>query len=214
MATVGYGVMSPATIYGHTVASLEIIFGMMTIAVITGLVFTRFSRPRGRLLFSRLAVVAPVDGVPTVMLRVVNERNEALADATARMLLLRSHVTSEGTTIRRFVDLPLVRSSTPMLGLSWTLMHVIDEKSPLLGATMESLAAESGFLLVSLSGYDESISASITARRSYRATDLRFGYRLVDVMDISPTGTTVLDMRRFHDVEPVHAGESANPQIS
>jgi inward rectifier potassium channel len=203
LATVGYGVMSPASIYGHLVASSEIIFGMMSTAVITGLAFGRFSRPRARLLFSRVAVIAPYDGKLALMLRVVNERNQAVADAAARVILFRPSKTPEGHGIGRFIDLKLERDNTPVLALTWTLVHVIDESSPLYGITAESLVAEGSSLLVSVTGYDESISATVTARRRYLAETLLFGHDFIDIIDQLPTGELVLDLTHFHDTVPV-----------
>ncbi len=202
LATVGYGVMSPANIYGHIVASTEIIFGLMSMAVITGLVFTRFSRPRPRLLFSRVAVVAPFDRYRALMLRVVNERHGTVAEASARMTLLRRVHMPNGKTLRRFIDLQLDRPSTPIISLSWSLIHLVDETSPLWGATAETLEQESGLLVASISGYDESISASVVARHTYSARNVLFDQEFIDVMDNLPTGEVVLDMARFHETVP------------
>ncbi len=203
LATVGYGVMSPANVYAHVVASTEIIFGLMSMAVITGLVFTRFSRPRPRLLFSRVAVIGPYDRHPALMLRVVNERHGTVAEAGARLVLVRRALTANGKTMRRFIDLRLERPSTPIIGLSWTLIHPIDEQSPLWGLTAADLARDSDLLVASISGYDEAISASVVARQTYTAGAILFDHEFVDVIDQLPTGEVVLDMARFHDAVPV-----------
>jgi inward rectifier potassium channel len=205
LATVGYGVMSPGSVYGHIVASCEIIFGMMSMAVITGLVFTRFSRPRSRLLFSRVAVVGPYDGRKALMLRVVNRRHGTFAEATARLTLMRVVHTQPDRSMRRFVDLKLERATTPIIGLSWTVIHPIDEHSPFWGMSKEDLQRESAILIVSVNGYDESISASVVARESYTADAVLFDHQFIDIMDQLPSGVVVLDMARFHDVEPVAA---------
>jgi len=203
LATVGYGVMSPANIYGHIVASTEIIFGLMSMAVITGLVFTRFSRPRSRLLFSRVAVVAPYDEYNALMLRVVNERHGTVAEASARLTLLRRTLMPNGKTLRRFIDLQLERASTPVISLSWSMIHRIDEQSPLWGTTAADLERDNGMLIASIKGYDESISASVVARQTYPARNVLFDHDFIDVVDQLPTGEVVLDMAHFHDVVPV-----------
>ena len=203
LATVGYGVMSPANIYGHIVASSEIIFGLMSMAVITGLVFTRFSRPRSRLLFSRVAVVAPYDEYNALMLRVVNERHGTVAEASARLTLLRRTLMPNGKTLRRFIDLQLERASTPVISLSWSMIHRIDEQSPLWGTTAADLERDNGMLIASIKGYDESISASVVARQTYPARNVLFDHDFIDVVDQLPTGEVVLDMAHFHDVVPV-----------
>jgi len=203
LATVGYGVMSPANIYGHIVASTEIIFGLMSMAVITGLVFTRFSRPRSRLLFSRVAVVAPYDQHQALMLRVVNERHGTVAEASARLTLLRRTPLPNGKILRRFIDLQLERASTPVISLSWSMIHRIDEQSPLWGTTAADLERDNGMLIASIKGYDESISASVVARQTYSARNVLFDHDFIDVVDQLPTGEVVLDMAHFHDVAPV-----------
>ncbi|MDR3418496.1 MAG: ion channel [Nevskia sp.] len=203
LATVGYGVMSPASLYGHIVASTEIITGMMTMAVITGLVFVRFSRPRARLLFSRNVVTCPFEGNRALMVRVVNERHQAIADAAARMTLIRRQITPEGHVMRRFIDLQLERSEAPILGLSWTLIHFIDDRSPIQGMTPRTLADEGSMLMVSVRGYDESISSSVTARQSYAPDAVKFDHQFVNVIDELPTGEIVLDLTHFHDVVPL-----------
>jgi inward rectifier potassium channel len=203
LATVGYGVMSPATLYGHTVASTEIIFGLMSMAVITGLVFTRFSRPRGRLMFSRVAVIADINGRTELSMRVMNRRHQALADATARLTVLQRASKTVPHSMRRFVDLKLERSEIPMLGLSWTMIHVIDEKSPLHGVTREQLGDMMSTLLVSVNGYDESISSAIVARHTYLVDTILFDRRFADIISDSAEGQVVLDVRRFHDTMAV-----------
>ncbi len=203
LATVGYGVMSPASVYGHVVASIEIISGLMSMAVITGLVFTRFSRPRSRLLFSRVAVVGNYDGNPALMLRVVNQRHGTMAEATARLTLLRGSQIESGRLLRRFLDLRLERATNPFVALSWTLIHPIDKQSPLWGVSSQDLQRDASILIASINGYDESISAAVMARQSYPAAAILFGHEFIDVMEQLPTGEVVLDMARFHDVTPM-----------
>lgn len=202
LATVGYGVMSPATTYGHVVATCEIVTGMMSMAVITGLLFARFSKPTARILFSRVAVITPYDGLPTLMLRVANQRRSYILEATASMVLSRDVDTPEGHSLRRFYDLRLERARSPMFALSWLIMHRIDERSPLHGITEEALRAGDMGLAITLSGTDETFAAGVHARHSYAHEDILFGRRFVDIFvdDDDPRRLT-LDMTRFHDVE-------------
>ena len=202
-ATVGYGVMSPQSLYGHIVSSVEIVFGMLSMAVITGLMFTRFSRPRARLMFSRIAVVSPhFSEHPALMLRIANQRHQVIADAQAKLTLLRSRTTATGGVMRRFVDLPLERSEAPMLALSWTLIHPIDANSPLHGMTAADMAADEMALIVSINGYDESISSPITARHTYATDAVIFGHEFVDILCELDDGRIALDLTRFHDSKP------------
>jgi inward rectifier potassium channel len=104
--------------------------------------------------------------------------------------------------MRRFIDLELERSSAPILGLSWTLIHLIDDRSPLKDMTARSLADAGDTFMLSIAGYDESISSPVTAREAYGAHEMKFDHRFVDVVDELPTGEIVLDLTRFHDVVP------------
>ncbi|HTA65600.1 MAG TPA: ion channel, partial [Xanthomonadaceae bacterium] len=202
LATVGYGVMSPATTYGHVVATCEIVTGMMSLAVNTGLLFARFSKPTARMLFSKVAVITPYDGVPTLMLRVANQRRSYILEATASMVLARDVDTPDGHSLRRFYDLKLERARSPMFALSWLIMHHIDADSPLHGVSEEELRAGDMALLITLSGVDETFAAGVHARYNYAQEDILFGRRFVDVFvdDDDPRKLT-LDMTRFHDVE-------------
>src|SRR5271169_5269532 len=155
LATVGYGEMHPQTFYGHFVAMIEIFVGLMSLALITGLMFARFSRPRARFLFTKNAVVRPVAGKPTLLFRAANERQNFVQDASARLRMLRDETTAEGFRIRRIIDLPLLRSQHPMFVLGWTIMHIIDDASPLNSETAESLQNSKAAFVLSLSGTDE-----------------------------------------------------------
>nr|WP_243849556.1 ion channel [Paraburkholderia rhizosphaerae] len=182
LATVGYGDMHPQTIYAHLVATLEIFVGMSGIALATGLVFARFSRPRALIIFARLAVVHPVEGRPTLMVRAANARQNVIAEARARLRLMRVETTQEGYRIRRILDLPLVRDQHPLFVFGWNLMHVIDEQSPLFGANTESLAKQDAELLLTIEGSDENTAQTMQARYSWRASDIRWQHRYVDII--------------------------------
>src|SRR6202051_3375222 len=133
LSTAGYGDMHPQTHYGHFIATVELFTGIFSMSLMTGLIFSRFSRPRARLLFVNNPVIATQDGEPTLMVRVANERHNIIGNATARLWVLRNVVSAEGEQLRRFYELPLVRNEHPALALSWTLYHVLDEQSPLHG---------------------------------------------------------------------------------
>jgi inward rectifier potassium channel len=155
LATVGYGDMHPQSVYTHIVATAEIITGMGNIAVFTGLIFARFSRPRAKIAFGKHPIVRMIDGKQTLMMRVANTRMNLIAQASAQLHLVRMHSTPEGFQIRRIEDMKLIRDQHPIFMLSWNVMHVIDEDSPLYGATPESLEATETTLLVTIEGVDE-----------------------------------------------------------
>jgi inward rectifier potassium channel len=207
LATVGYGEMHPETFYGHSVAMIEIFVGLMSLALITGLMFARFSRPRARFLFTKNAVVRPIDGKPTLIFRAANERQNVVQDASARLRMLRDEVTEEGYRIRRIVDLPLLRSQHPMFFLGWTIMHVIDDASPLSVETPESLANSKAVLVLSLSGTDENTGQTLMARGEYSSADIRWNSTFRDILEEAPDGSIHVDYSKFHDIEPLQNPE-------
>lgn len=202
LATVGYGVMTPTTTYGHAVATTEIFFGMFLTALATGAFFARFARPKPRLLFSDKAVIGPYDNGQALMLRVASRRLQGISEVTARIVYLREHAVGD-TRFRRFSELALVRNNLPVLSLSWTLIHPINEESPLWNLTPERIEAEAPTLMVSITGFDESISAPITDRKTYRAPDVLLDHTFVDIIRDLPNGYVELDLTRIHDTTPL-----------
>ena len=200
MATIGYGSMYPRTIYANSVVAVEALFGLLGVAMVTGLSFARFSRPTAKVLFSRVAVIAPQNGVLTLMCRSANQRYNQILEAQQRLTLLRDEFTAEGQFMRRFYDLNLVRSRTPIFALTWTVMHVIDESSPLYGLTAEDLVKHQIEILVTMTGIDETVSQTIHARHSYVAGEILWNMRFVDILSKSPDGKRFIDYSRFHDV--------------
>ena len=200
MATIGYGQMYPQSLAANLLVSVEVLLGMSGLALATGLIFARFSRPTARVMFSEVAVVTVHDGVPTLMFRAANQRRNQILEAQVSVSLLRDEQTAEGTPMRRFHDLALVRSRTPMFLLTWTVMHRIDERSPLFGATPQSLAADGVELVVTMVGLDTSASQTVHARYSYLADEIVWNRRFVDILSFHPDGTRIVDYRRFHDL--------------
>src|SRR5580698_2804140 len=203
LATVGYGEMHPETFYGHSVAMIEIFVGLMSLALITGLMFARFSRPRALFLFTKNGVVRPIAGEPTLIFRAANERQNVVQDASARLRMLRDEITEEGFRIRRIVDLPLVRSEHPMFTLGWTIMHVIDDASPLSSETAESLSKSRAVFVLSVSGTDENTGQTLMARGEYSFADIRWNSTFHDILEEAPDGTIHVDYGKFHDIEPL-----------
>jgi inward rectifier potassium channel len=200
LATVGYGDMHPQTNYGHLIATIEIFTGMSFLAVMTGLIFARFSRPRARFVFAEHPVVTLHQGQPTLMVRVANARNNTISQANARLWLLRLENTAEGSQLRRFHELKLERQEHPMFTLSWTLLHKIDENSALFGVTTEDLDKSDTALVLNLSGVDDSSAQYLHARTLYYHTDILWRHRYQDMTSISPQGRLLIDYGKFHDV--------------
>ena len=205
MATVGYGRMWPATLYANLIVTVETAVGLLLVAVATGLVFARFSRPTARVLFSGVAVIGPYNGVPTLSLRLANQRRNQILQAEVAVTLVRDERTAEGILIRRFYDLPLARYRSPVFAMTFTVMHPIDRDSPLSGATAISLAAQNTELVVTASGIDEVIAQRVHTRTSYLPHEILWGHRFVDVIGWTEDGRRVIDYRRFHDTVALSA---------
>lgn len=202
-ATLGYGVLSPNSVYANIVMTLETLAGIMLVAVTTGVMFARISRPTARVMFSRVAVITHYNGHPTLMVRMGNERRSQIVQAEVGLSLLRSEHTAEGHFMRRFYDLPLLRGRTPVFALSFTAMHVIDETSPLHGATAEDLVENEMELLVTVTGLEETMGQTVHARASYLPEEILFDHRYADIFGVAEDGRRVIDYSRFHVAEPV-----------
>jgi inward rectifier potassium channel len=203
MATIGYGKMAPRTMYAHALMVVESFSGILWVAMTTGLVFSKFSTPTSRVLFSNVAIIAPREGVPSLMFRMANERGNQIVEAQLRLSILRAEVTAEGETLRRFHDLKLQRALSPLFALTWTGVHQLTPDSPLYGVTAESLRQTSTLIVVSLVGIDSTSSQMMHARKTYSPDDIRWDVRFVDILSRLPDGRTSIDYRRFHDVQAV-----------
>ena len=199
LSTAGYGDMHPQTHYGHFIATVELFTGIFSMSLMTGLIFARFSRPNARLLFAAHPVISNHEGKLTLMIRFANERHNIIGNATARLWFLRDFESMEGQSLRRFYELPLMRSEHPALALSWTLYHVIDETSPLYGLTADDFGALNISLAVVVSGYDVVAAQTVHARKSYDYLDIRFGHRYADILDTAEDGRIKIDYGRFHE---------------
>jgi len=209
MATIGYGKLVPRTLWANFLVAVEALVGLLGLAMVTGLIFAKFSRPTARVLFSRVAIVTPWNGVPSLIFRMANQRGNRIVEARVHVVLLRNEITNEGENLRCLHDLELLRSQHAQFTLSWTAVHPITEASPLHGATAASLAAADAEIIVSLTGLDESFSQTVHARYTYGHGDLIWGGRFVDILRRLPDGRWAIAYGQFHDVErpPASGGE-------
>jgi inward rectifier potassium channel len=199
--TIGYGSMYPQTTTAEVLVTFESFVSLFLNALVTGLVFAKFARPTARLLWTKTAVVSDREGIPTLMFRVANERRNHVVEATIRAAVVRAEVTKEGESLRRVVDLPLVRSSSPTFILTWTVMHQITKDSPLYGLTPAQMKKMQSEVVLTLTGLDETLGQTINDRTSFLPDEIVWGARFGDV--ISTQGSDrVLDYARFHDVRP------------
>jgi inward rectifier potassium channel len=205
LATVGYGHMYPATLYGHVVVSLEIFLGMVWLAVMTGLIFVRFSRPTARILFSRCLTIAQHNGKPNLMLRVANLRHTSMVEAQFHLTYSREERTLEGEEIRRFYDLKVYPDHLIRFPAAITIRHTIEKGSVLDNQTAESLERTRAFFLVSAVSIETVMAASVQSQHDYSFADVRWGERFVEIYKESEDGKLQVDYGRIHDTEPVPA---------
>jgi inward rectifier potassium channel len=199
-ASIGYGVMSPGTTFGHLVVTLEAIISLICIAVLTGLTYARFSRPTAQVLFSKNAVIGNFQGVPTLMFRAANERRNQILEAQMRVyFILDEHY--DGRILRRFYDLALLRDRNPSFSLTWTAFHPIDPTSPLYGRSRDEMLRTNAGLLVSLSGIDQTVSQAIHTRHTYYTHDILWERQFKDIIHVLENGDRAINFANFHEVE-------------
>jgi len=200
-ATIGYGVFVPKSLYGHILVTIEAFVGMLAVAMLAGLAFAKFSRPTARVIFSNRAVIGRLDRQRVLMIRMANGRESNVIDAQVYVTMLRDERTAEGGVMRRFRDLQLLRSWTPVFALTWLAVHVIDETSPLYDATPASLAASNTEIVVTVGGTDVTYAQSVQSQFSYLASEIVWNARFADVIEDGPDGRRV-NYDRLHQVEP------------
>ncbi|HTC25058.1 MAG TPA: hypothetical protein VK688_11885, partial [Gemmatimonadales bacterium] len=200
--TIGYGNIAPVGLGAHMVVTLESFVGLVSLALLTGIIFARFSRPSTRLLFSRTSIIAPYQGISAFEFRVVNQRRSQLVEVECKVML--SRVEHRGDKpFRTFHQLPLERTKVTFFPAAWTVVHPIDDQSPLHGATRDSLLADDAEFIVLVSGYDEAFAATVHTRTSYKPHEIVWGARFADVFNHGdPRGVMSIDVGRLHLIEP------------
>jgi inward rectifier potassium channel len=200
LGSVGYGAMWPRSAWANGVATLEMFAGLFNLGIATGLLFARFSKPTARIMFSERALVTDFNGVPTLMFRAANQRRNLVLEAEVSLTMVHNVTSREGQELRRFEELRVLRSKTPLFFLTWQVMHPIDENSPLFGETAESLRARTAEILVVMKGLDETFASVIHTRASYTPDEIVWGGRFADIFTNLPDGQRAIDFRRFHDI--------------
>ncbi len=200
-ATIGYGHVSPHGLAANLLVTLESFFGLLGLALATGVLFSRFARPHARILFSEKAVLAPYRDISGLMFRVANERSNELLEVRATVSLSWRVRTPQGT-LRRFHELALERREVVFFPLHWVVVHPIDETSPLWGVTREQFAERDAEVLVLLEGVDETFEQIVHARSSYKFDEVAWGAKFTDVYVRRPDALMAIDMRRLHEIEP------------
>jgi inward rectifier potassium channel len=207
MATIGYGAMAPKTVYANVLVTIEAVFGLFGVAVATGVVFAKFSRPTSRVAFSEVALISKRNGLRHLVFRVGNVRSNQIVEASIKLVALKFEVTAEGERMRRFFDMPLVRSTNPIFAMTWNVMHPIDDRSPLYGMTVDDIRAGNVEILAILTGLDGTFSQTIHARFAYAAEDIIDNARFQDMIRELPDGRRAVDLGLISRWEPVAPSE-------
>ncbi len=202
LSTVGFGHLYPANLYGDIVTTLEIVVGMFFTAVVTGLIFVRFSRPVARLMFSDTMVICPFNGKPALQLRVANLQHQPMVEAEFRVMLIRNEPMMEGDYYRRFYALKLDFDRLVVFPSALTIRHIIDETSPLFGVKPEDLAAADARFMASIVCIDTVTQSPVQSQADYTTRDVRFGHRFVKIYTEHDDGRLEVDYGRLHETEP------------
>ncbi len=201
LTTVGYGTISPHGIGANVVASVEAMTGVLGLAFSAGLLYGRFSRPNARILFSSNAIIAPYQEATSLQIRIANQRNNALVDLEATLVLMT--VEGSGDRARRaYAKLELERPNIYFLPLTWTIVHPITPGSPLHGATAAELEAKAAEIMVLIRGFDDTFSQVVNARASYRYDEIAWGRRFAPAFYNDQNGHLILDLAKMDDVTP------------
>jgi inward rectifier potassium channel len=202
LTTVGYGNLYPVGLWSNTLSAVEAVVGLLGFAVITGLLYGRFSRPSARIRFSENMLMAPYQDGTSLQFRVANGRSNTLMDLEARMLLMTVERV-DGVLQRKYAALELERKSVYFFPLTWTVVHPIDEASPLYKKTAQDLAQVEAEVLILIKGFDDTFSQVVHARYSYRHEDIVWGAKFVPAFRIDPAGDMVLEVDRISDLKRV-----------
>ena len=209
MATIGYGQMTPVGHWPNSIVTFEAFFGIVYSALTTGLAFARFTRPTAGVRFSNVAVVGSHDGIKTLKFRVANDRSSHIVEAQLRLWLIAESMTTEGERYRRSVELPLHRSESPVFSLTWTAMHSVDHESALNEYLGNSALEPQWHLLITFTGYHESLANQVYARHVYLPKDVQQNATFVDIVTVSPDGGRVIDLTNFEKWVPNTSGPIA-----
>src|SRR5690242_14288455 len=195
--------LSARWIASGALAGVEGFVRWLELAIGSGIIFSKFSRIPARVLFSRVAVIAPHQGGLALMFRMANERTSHIADAKVAVMLVRNELSDDGDLVRRAHDLELARGGSALFSHAWTAIHPVTRESPLFGESAQSLATGEAELIVTLTGFDEGLTRTIHARHGYAARQIRWGARFADIVKLLPSGGRAVDYRRFHEIVAV-----------
>lgn len=199
-STIGYGAISPHSLFANIIVSIQALTGLVSVGLMSGLFFARFSRPTSKIIHSKIALLTKYDGKNALVFRIANARYNQIIDAHLSVTILKDHITNEGVQIRRMSDLELVRPKTLVFALSWTVVHIIDEHSPLLNLSIQDLEKLNAEIFVLASGHDETFNQLVFSRFSYTAKDLVIGRQFEDILH-RDNGKVRVDIQKISELK-------------
>jgi len=205
LATIGYGTIAPANTAANLLVTVESLVGLLGFSVVAGIVFARFARPTAQILFSERALIAPYRGRTAFMFRIANLRSNQLVELEAKVLLARRKRDGVAATDREFLPLKLERERVVFFPLAWTIVHPIDDFSPLRGMSEEELCSSDAEFLILLNGFDETFSQTVHTRSSYTGDELVWGARFRSMFVSQDDGEIAVDIRKLHEYDEVVA---------
>ncbi len=205
-ATIGYGNIIPVGVAANTLVTIEALLNILGIALATGVIFARFSRPSAKIIYSHNAIVAPYRDKTALEFRIANARSSQLIEVQVQAILTKIERVG-GAMVRKFYDLDLERHRVVFFALSWTVVHPIDPSSPMWGLTHKDLVDSDAELLVLLIGTDETVSQSVHSRSSYKADEIVWGAKFANMfLRTEAEGIIGMNLSRIHDIEMVYSG--------
>ena len=204
ISTIGSSTFIVTSVAADMVQAIELLMGLLGFAVLAGLVFARFSRPTARMLYSKNAIIAPYRGITALEFRVANGRNNQMIEVSAKVLFTRFE-TVDGRRLRKYYQLTLERDSVTFFPLSWTVVHPIDDQSPLKGLSREELFASNAEFLILMQGIDETFAQNVHSRTSYRMDEIVWNAKFADVFAGMKDRNLTVDMRKFSKIEQLSA---------
>ncbi|MGR8946623.1 MAG: ion channel [Gammaproteobacteria bacterium] len=197
--TIGYGYLLPKTPYAHVVVMFDVIIGILYVAVVTGLAFAKFARPRPRVIFSDRALLVDYEGGNKALIfRVANGRSTQVVNAEVSVGVIRANSVDNPYIARRMYDLKLVTDRSPFFALSWTIVHVIDEDSPLYGITQQQIVDEAVRVHATFVGIDDVYAQTVHWWHAYTADHIVFAQKFVDMVTFNADDSVIIDYNKIH----------------
>lgn len=194
-ATIGYGHWYPGSFFSHIIVTIEAAIGVVTTAIMAGFFFAKFARPNSKIEFTEKLILHDYEGHPTLSFRIINIRENQLIDSKVHVNLLLDTLTKEGQSMRKFLDLKLIRSRVPIFSMSMSLMHPIDDESPLQPMLKGEILK--GEIIVTVVGTDSTFGQTVHATQMYQLDDIVTGKRWADMVEVQADGTRHVDYAEF-----------------